>query len=266
MNGIVEDAPSLGLTGLFVIQQWGLYVACLMPAGATQSIIRQSLCSMPLDGIWLPQMLLRGLRGRLEVTRLSHTTKVFFVGLVINGVLAERSIGIFQCQRITIGPEDALSPCQPFLQSQENICWDSGVSRMAEKGLTVLKVNSFGCSPSYEQNREITASKDDPANDQFVRGPTGCVYDLPTSWLFPAFDDGEYERSKEQNLGADGRAERTLLTSWAPSRSYQRESRLWKHFLRGTESARVPLQELIMPHGAPANATDRYGLAHTSYS
>jgi hypothetical protein len=44
------------------------------------------------------------------------------------------------------------------------------------------------------------------------------VYELLTSWLFQAFDDGEHKRSKEQNLRADSRAEMILLTSWASSR------------------------------------------------
>jgi hypothetical protein len=43
-------------------------------------------------------MLLRGLIGCLEVTWLFHTAKVFFVRLVLNRVLAKRSISIFQGQ------------------------------------------------------------------------------------------------------------------------------------------------------------------------
>jgi hypothetical protein len=40
-----------------------------------------------------------------------------------------------------------------------------------------------------------------------------------------------YKWDKEQDLGADGRAEMILLISWASSRSYERENLLWKHFL-----------------------------------
>jgi hypothetical protein len=58
------------------------------------------------------------------------------------------------------------------------------------------------------------------------------VYGFPTSWLFQACDDEEHKRSQEQNLGAEGRAEMILLTSWASARRReQRESLLWKHFL-----------------------------------
>ena len=56
--------------------------------------------------------------------------------------------------------------------------------------------------------------------------PTGCVYGLPTSWLFQAFDDGE------NKWAGKGRAEINLLTSrTAPRRKEQRESLLWKHYL-----------------------------------
>src|SRR5947209_9621853 len=71
---------------------------------------------MPFDGIWLPEMLLRRLIERLEVTWFSHTAKVFFVRLVINRVLAQRGISIFQGQRITIEPENRLSPCQSLFR------------------------------------------------------------------------------------------------------------------------------------------------------
>jgi hypothetical protein len=63
-------------------------------------------------------MLLRGLIGGLEVTWLFHPAKVLFVRLVLNHVLAKWCIRIFQGQRVTIEPENGLSPCQTLFCTQ----------------------------------------------------------------------------------------------------------------------------------------------------
>src|SRR5215471_18975698 len=100
-----------------------------MLVGPALSIIWQTLCWMPPDSLWFPQRLLQGSVRRLEVPWLFDPAKVFLVRLVIHGVLAEWSIGIFQGQGVPIEPENGLSPSQPLF----NMLLPSAKARIAKE-------------------------------------------------------------------------------------------------------------------------------------